>query len=1297
MRALRCVLGVAVVVVCLLVVGGGVAVAVPASFGSGVGEESGQFGQPVGIAVDQESGDVYVADVDNQRVDKFGPAGEFLFAWGWGVADGHTEALQTCTTDCFRGVYGSGGGELKNPKGVAVDNGPLSASHGDVYVMDSSNDRVEKFDSSGAFLLAFGKEVNATTSGDVCLAGEACRAGTEGTEPGEFQMGEAGGIAVDASGDVFVGDVNRVEEFTQGGVYVAQIAIAGAGTVKALAVDAGGDVYVQASELAGVHEYEASGAEVGAPRDTTGSFFYSARDFLAVGSSGELFVAESLSGEGVVHIREYDSSGGEVASFDRGTEPDPTGIKGGHSGIAFNPVVGAVYVLDGGRGRVRVVGVPAAGPLIVSASGEEVQPTSIAVGGLVNPEGHETSYRVEYGTSASYGSSTTPATLAGGEFEDEPVSIPLGGLQTSTTYHFRVVASNSAGTSFGEDETFVTLPPAVIDSESVSGVTATGATLAAQINPLGRDTSYRFEYGTSTGYGTSVPVPDGDIGSGRSDVSVSALVEGLSPGATYHYRVVASNVLGVADGPDRVFVAQSGEAPALLDGRAWEMVSPPDKRGSLLEAIGSLSGAVIQASVDGSAIAYAAHAPVTAEAQGNRSTVPSEILAKRTGGGWSSLDISTPHEAVSGGAIYGSSEYRVFSPDLSVGLVQPEGDTPLSALASERTPYLREADGAYVPLVTAANVPPGTKFGQLAEGGGPLPGDAKFVGAAPDLRHVIVRSRQPLTAGIAVSPVGNENLFEWFGGSLRLVSVLPNGEAASEEGAGAELGYRGFDVRGAVSEDGSRVVWEAHERGGSSSLYLRDVARGETVRLDAVQPGARGGQGSPVFAGASSDGSRVFFTDGSHLVPESKGNSLYMCEMVDVGGKLTCRLKDLSIPVNAGESADVRGTVIGASEDGRYAYFVANGVLAAGGTPGNCVGSEGAGVCNLYVYDAVAGETRFIARLSNRDRRDWEAEVESAVFGLGLLTAGVSPDGRYLAFMSERSLTGYDNVDVHGGQPDEEVFLYSVGTGRVTCASCDPSGARPQGVFDTGTFPGLLVDRTRLWPGRWLAGSLPGWTAMEAGDKRAFYRSRYLSDSGRLFFDGADALVGRDTNGLEDVYEYEPAGVGGCAQAGGCVGLISSGTSGEESAFVDASGSGDDAFFLTAAQLAPQDQDRALDIYDARVCSAASPCLVSPPAPPVSCATADSCRAAPASQPGVFGAPSSATFSGAGNPAAGVSKPVVRKKALTVAQKRAAALRKCRAKPRRGRALCERQARRRYRVGVKAQRAVRSSSRKGSR
>jgi hypothetical protein len=423
-----------------------------------------------------------------------------------------------------------------------------------------------------------------------------------------------------------------------------------------------------------------------------------------------------------------------------------------------------------------------------------------------------------------------------------------------------------------------------------------------------------------------------------------------------------------------------------------------------------------------------------------------------------------------------------------------------------------------------------------------------------------------------------------------------------------------------------------------------------------------------------------------------------MCEVVEVGGKLACRLKDLSVAVNAGESGDVLGTVIGASEDGRYAYFVANGLLTANAAPGHCREENMSGVCDLYVYDAVAGETRFVVQLTAGDGPDWRAYTGGQAT-LGFVTAGVSPDGRYLAFMSERSLTGYDNIDARSGQPDEEVFLYDAGTGRLTCASCDSSGARPTGVFDPGGFPGLLVDRLGNWHGHWLAGSLPGWTAT-AGTGAvlpAYYRSRYLSDSGRLFFDSADALVGRDANGTEDVYEYEPSGVGGCVQAGGCVGFISSGTSGEESAFVDASATGDDVFFLTAAQLAPQDLDHALDVYDARVCTSSSPCLAGPSGSGVACGTADSCRAAPSSQPGVFGVPPSATFNGAGNPGPGVSKPAARKKVVSVAQKRAAALRKCRAKPKRRRTACEVQVRRRYRVGFKAQRDVRSSAtRKGN-
>ena len=114
------------------------------------------------------------------------------------------------------------------------------------------------------------------------------------------------------------------------------------------------------------------------------------------------------------------------------------------------------------------------------------------------------------------------------------------------------------------------------------------------------------------------------------------------------------------------------------------------------------------------------------------------------------------------------SEYKAFSPDLSAGVVEPEGSTPLSPLASERTPYLREEDGRYVPLVNPANVPEGTEFGGESTTG------VHFVGASADLSHVLLSSPQPLTEGFQTS--GHRALYEYSGGELQPVSSVSTGK-----------------------------------------------------------------------------------------------------------------------------------------------------------------------------------------------------------------------------------------------------------------------------------------------------------------------------------------------------------------------------------------------------------------------------------------------------------------------------------------------------------------------------------------
>src|SRR5262249_12430754 len=150
-----------------------------------------------------------------------------------------------------------------------------------------------------------------------------------------------------------------------------------------------------------------------------------------------------------------------------------------------------------------------------------------------------------------------------------------------------------------------------------------------------------------------------------------------------------------------------------------------------------------------------------------------------------------------------------------------------------------------------------------------------------------------------------------------------------------------------------------------------------------------------------------------------------------------------------------QGGVLGASEDGSYIYFVANGVLAEGASPGKCVwqGVPSA-KCNLYVvHNSGSGweKPRLIGRLSNEDGPDWGVRpTNRAEFKVVETTARVSPNGRYLAFMSTQRLTGYNNLDANSGQPDEEVFQFDAqgaGTG-LTCVSCNPGGAQPVGVHD---------------------------------------------------------------------------------------------------------------------------------------------------------------------------------------------------------------------------------------------------------
>jgi len=851
--------------------------------------------------------------------------------------------------------------------------------------------------------------------------------------------------------------------------------------------------------------------------------------------------------------------------------------------------------------------------------------------------------------------------------------------------------------------------PPVVEEAWVSNVASSSATFAALVNPEGSETTYRFEYGTSEAYGEQVPLPDGPAGSGSTPITVQAYPQDLRAATVYHYRVVLESAGGATvDGPDHTFTTQpSGSQLSLPDGRQWELVSPPDKNGA---EIFPQDGALMQAAANGSAITYYMGSPFAGETS-PANVMLAQAFSTRGNSGWSTQDIVTPSNQLAlNDPAWNSQEYMFFSEDLSQALVEPQTELPtLAPDVSEGTLYVRDgANDSYTAVMNNANVAPGAKYNHRLSLNGQCE-DTTFWTASTNLNYAVMQGCAGLTGepdGGALNPEARQNnlYYEWSAatGRLRLITQLAGYPTCAKEydqvriGTGKNFGEL---VRHAVASDGS-VFWEGADGRSGYHLYVTEPD-GNVVQIDRPQgvPGVTQpecySEGGSTFEDASSDGSLVFFKS-SDLTSTRVQNALYAFE------KGTGKLTLLTVPVNQSEeSAGLLGITLGDSEDGSYVYFVTESVLTEGENAEHQ--RAAAGEANLYAMHSEVRNgvrewsTSFIATL---DKGDPAVEGEDGEGGdqpdwvpndkLNLMTSRVSPDGRYLAFMSDRSLTGYDNHDASSGQPDEELYEYDAATGRLVCASCDPSGARPQGRMEP--FHALTNFTTERWTERWVAASVPGWTQINNREDQADRQPRYLSDTGRLFFDSPEALVPQDVNGTEDVYEFEPAGVGDCVSSGatfsastdGCVGLISGGKGPEESMFVDASTSGEDVFFITSDRLVGEDDDNSYDMYDAHVCGAQAPCFPALAVTLPACETEASCRPAPTPQPAIFGSPPSATFVGAGNVhGAAAGSPVTPREAVTRAQKLASALNACRReRGARRRASCTRRARRKYGSGT---------------
>jgi hypothetical protein len=1078
------------------------------------------------VAVDQQSGVVYVLDGIGEALFKFGPSGEPIAFSGANpeISDNRIDGIVPFT-------------EERALSQVAVD----STSH-TVYVTEEHT----------------------------------LRAFTAEGEPAEFIDGPGAGS-------------NAIPGFTE---------------LYGVAIDANGAIY--AVDGAGsLSIFAATGEPL-----TTVSIPANSRN-LVVGADGAIYLLESLtSAQTIAKLSPsaFPVTGSTTYSATTFAERDQQFFI---DGIAIDPASGHVYLLETNFDITYIREYDEAGVLVGSIGEPGTKGEELALGGAA--EG-----MAILGAPAEIGPGVT-------------VEFYVGDTDNST----------SQVAIFGT--TIVTGPPSV-SGLRVTEVTADSAVLRAAVNPNTASTTYIFEYGLedcSLSVCTSVPVGGASIGDGTDEVAVSQSISGLSPATTYHFRIVAENSLGAPVEAAGTFTTQAnGLGFELSDERVWEMVSPPDKRGAKLlhSALG-----LILASADGSRISYLSRGSIERAPEGNRSLEASQVMAERSQGGeWSSKDITPSNVRTVPLAIGSQSEYKLFTPDLSEALLDPRDGTALSPLATERTPYLREEGEppVFTPLVTGAagvaNVPAGREFGGDSKN---ATGPVTIAGANEDLDHIVLTSAVSLIEDPAAPPA----LYLWEEGQLEPVSILPDAEGGGMP-APVLLGSGPGSVRNAVSEDGSRVFWSPGNYGsnnnGLTGLYLRDTSSDETVRLDIVKGGDDTGQVRPLFQGANPSGTIVYFTDSHRLTADASpaGRDLYRCEIPagsSAGGCAT--LTNLSgSAVSGGESAEVLGLISGMSKAGNRLYFVAEGALSSNENEfGDAAEPDEP---NLYFWEEGA-EPRFLATLSEDDTPDWGGRFKVA----SQMGAAASPDGLQLAFNSNRSLTGQPNEDLASGKPVEHVFAYDAATDRLQCVSCNPTGAASQGQIANGFEQ--LMDAQNIWEGKRVTAVLPSPTANEVG-AASLYRTRVVFDSGRVFFNALDGLVSADSNNQWDVYQFEPLGQGTCTassgsaavarSAEGCVSLISSGTATEESVFLDASASGDDAFFLSSARLSALDTDDELDVYDARVGG-----VVVEPSPPSEC-TGQACRPSP--PPPSFVAPTTSDSSKGNLPPAKKKCPKGKKK-----------------------------------------------------
>ncbi|HEU4905805.1 MAG TPA: hypothetical protein VFT19_06785, partial [Solirubrobacterales bacterium] len=1207
------------------------------------------FSQPIAAVVDPDSGDLLVAEGGGagQRIARYHEDGTPAPFGGLGThfidgkpgPGGEPCAAEPASCDATpqNGLSMTGG---QNFTQIAIDRSG-GETDGNIYLTQngaagSSVNLIDVFDAAGEY------------------AGQVTGAG--GTLFGEGFFG-ACGVAVDPDGNLFVSDADRDEiyKYEPGGAvpvdgdHVATFEspepcrlAAGAGPSAGGLFVAGGDDESRVAKLdAG------SGEEKYLIEIERGTNSTNAGQLSVDPVSGHLLVFGEASGSRQIEEFEVvgDLEANRLTSF---TTLSPPNISIG--ALAVNGDSGRVYVRA--SSNLRIFGPLVALPDVSTGPASNIGETTATVGGTVQANGvllSECSF--EYGPTSAYGSSVpcaeSPAEIGVGA---KAVHADLSGLAAETTYHFRLVAANANGPANpqGADASLRTVSKPEIVAAWPEEVLYEEATLRARINPHSAATTYRFEWGPA-GAPYAHSTAEIPIGSAATAQEATLRVDGLSAGAAYHFRVVASNhclpesspaTVCVSEGADRGFATyrrlvantacenralRDGPAALLPDCRAYEMVSPPDKNGGDIvneSSSEAVHDAYIRSAPGGGRITYSAGAAFAGQPAAK---VFNQYLAAREEtapgeGGWVNQGINAPlGDAVKLFNKVPYNESGSFAEDLCSSFVADFNVAPLTPQGQEgyvnlyRRQNCEPGEGGFEAITTAPppagaplNYPvPGGGVQEVVHGTSADQSAAVFVGRA-------ALPTKPGTPGAAAAGSRRQIYLHLAGDpELRLVSVLPGGAAYAGGATAVGAAFDGEgNLRRAMSADGRRVFWTAGIDANTlqGALYVREnPAEPETGEASGARTIAVSAGSQATFWDASVDGSEALYTE----VSPFGGLDLYRF--------------DVTTQARTKIAAGVLG-LAGASEDLERVYFASTQALPGAG---ESHGEEAvAGQPNLYL--AEGGGFSFIATLAPGDADVDKGATASGDRSYSVITrlpffraSRVSADGRHIAFHAQAAPTGFDNAAAQGGEPALEVFTYEAG-GELLCVSCNPAGARPQTrEYATPYVYPQLSQTTGVQAAAWI----PTW-------EHSSHASNVLSaDGSRLFFNSNDPLLPRDANGAQDVYQWERPGSGDCdvtdahyfAANGGCLSLISTGESAEEAEFWEAGADGSDVFFTTSQSLVAEDPGL-VDLYDARVGGG-----FAPPVEPAVC-EGEACQNVPA--PPARQTPGSATYRGPGNPPA---------------------------------------------------------------